>query len=602
MAHFGDHQCEGNECDSKTDVSFCVKENQMLCETCAKEKRHSIISKDDGGESKWLCKEHDGRIKYFCHTHQEIACQSCATIKHQVPCELSDVNSLVREERERFSGFLPKLELSKEKVDQYRKTVDSHSAYAASLLRGIQKYVLESFAEETQKVEEEKWKMDETAKEEVEEKIKELQDQLQDQLQQNEKKATAKYLSIKVEADALLSKLKQSIEEVSVIPKRMREIARCRSQGISEFRERIEMMLQSNPLLLAQRHLATVIEDHVVVNLDCSVLEELDQIVERISFTREGGGRVGELIGTEGSWKLSGTIELGTDIRLPLLVGSANDKEVVVSDIMNRTLHVINLKTKHVTPVMQSSNLGCVSDCTTLDDSTLVCGNFSNGSVCFFNKFWRHRREVRLQDHPTTSGEPVYLDIDPDGRILAILYGQPLIFVVNESEGIVRTITLAHCKTILDIHSLASGDILVQSGINRFTIFDVKFEEKKVLQRAHWETASCTVDKKTNLLYFTFKEFGKESYAIDILSPEGEVFSERCVEFPASHVTDTTPRCQCLSNGKLVLCNGGQLFLFKKILGVKDIRVLDRLSAGSPVPVRFITLDDTESITTDMFV
>ncbi|XP_041483072.1 uncharacterized protein LOC121429882 [Lytechinus variegatus] len=602
MAHFADHECEGNGCDSKTNVSFCVKENQMLCSKCAEKKRHSIISNGDGYEGKWLCKEHESRIKYFCQTHQKIACQSCATIEHQIPCKLIDINSLLREERERFSAFLPKLELSKEKVDQYRNTVDSHSAYAASLLRGIQKYVLEAFVEETQKVEEERLKMDNVAREEVEKQIQELQDQLQKRLQQNEKEANAKYLSIKVEADALLSKLKQSIEEVSIIPKRMQEMARSRSKSILEFRERIEMMLLNDPLLLAQRHLASVIEDHMMDNLDCSVLEELDQIVERISFTREGGSRVGELIGTEGSWKLAGTIDLQREIRLPLLAGSADDKEVVISDVMNRTLHVVNLKTKKVTPVMQSSNLGCVSDCATLDESTWVCGNFFSGSVCFFNKFWRHRREVRLQNQTTTSGEPVYLDIGPNGQVLAILYGQPVIFVVDDSEGIVRTITLAHCKTVLDVHALVSGDILVQSGINKFTIFDVKFEEKKVIQRAHWETASCSVDKATNLLYITFKEVGKESYAIDILSPEGEVFSERCIEFPASHLMDSTPRCQCLKNDKLVLCNGDQLSMYKKVLGVKDIRVLNRLSANSPVAEKFIILDDTESITSDIYV
>ena len=65
----------------------------------------------------------------------------------------------------------------------------------------------------------------------------------------------------------------------------------------------------------------------------------------------------------------------------------------------------------------------------------------------------------------------MYVDVDRDGMILAAQNKQPNIYVIYPDDGqIVNTITMQGNVVRGEIQSLPSGDIVVQTANNGFTV------------------------------------------------------------------------------------------------------------------------------------
>eukprot|EP00057_Strongylocentrotus_purpuratus_P024412 XP_011678886.1 PREDICTED: E3 ubiquitin-protein ligase TRIM71-like [Strongylocentrotus purpuratus] len=125
--------CEGENCQSITDVTYYVKEKKKLCDECAS--KEECMGKARKGRPNLYCEKHDGEeIKLYCKTHNVAVCQLCATIDHRdMSCVQQDIEGAIMDSRAKLNILKEKakdkLELCRvigDQIHQCRRDTDTH--------------------------------------------------------------------------------------------------------------------------------------------------------------------------------------------------------------------------------------------------------------------------------------------------------------------------------------------------------------------------------------------------------------------------------------------------------------------------------------------
>eukprot|EP00057_Strongylocentrotus_purpuratus_P010724 XP_011665198.1 PREDICTED: uncharacterized protein LOC105438724 [Strongylocentrotus purpuratus] len=165
-----------------------------------------------------------------------------------------------------------------------------------------------------------------------------------------------------------------------------------------------------------------------------------------------------------------------------------------------------------------------------------------------------------------SSTDSVYVDVDRDGMILAAQYNQSNIYLINPADGkIVNTIKMEGNVVSSKIQALSSGDIVMKTDFNEFTVISRSGDEKAVLHSDEWCEPRCRVDKLTDTLYVTYWDTERTIYAVDQVSCDGIIQARRIVEYKESDRCDYTNPCLVTPSGNIVACDGDKLFVYKKI-------------------------------------
>ncbi|XP_041466130.1 uncharacterized protein LOC121416738 [Lytechinus variegatus] len=142
---------------------------------------------------------------------------------------------------------------------------------------------------------------------------------------------------------------------------------------------------------------------------------------------------------------------------------------------------------------------------------------------------------------------------------------QSNIYVINPAnDEIVNTITLKGKKLRGEIQALSSGDIVVKTGYNTYTVISRSGEEKAVIHCSEWCASECRVDKLTDTLYIAYRNKARTAYAVDQVSCDGIIQSRKIVEYVKTDRPHYFSPCLVTPSGNLVECNGDKLLLYQK--------------------------------------
>ena len=190
-----------------------------------------------------------------------------------------------------------------------------------------------------------------------------------------------------------------------------------------------------------------------------------------------------------------------------------------------------------------------------------------DGCITLYDRQWKVIRDISIPRNNRYGVTSVYVDVDRDGMILAAEFNQSNIYVINPADGkIVITITIQGKQVFGEIQALSSGDIVVNTGDNEFTVISRSGEEKAVIYYDDWMSSWLHIDKLTNTLYITYTDDESSTiYAVDQVSCDGIIQERNIVQYEESYPDRYTVNpCLVTPSGNLVACDGDKLFVYKK--------------------------------------
>ncbi|XP_011664458.1 uncharacterized protein LOC105438403 [Strongylocentrotus purpuratus] len=235
-------------------------------------------------------------------------------------------------------------------------------------------------------------------------------------------------------------------------------------------------------------------------------------------------------------------------------------------------ISVLNAQRKSLKEIV-----ACGVSCAPIDSNVIVCGkrrrdcegDSVDGCITLYDRQWKMIRDISIPKNNSPDDTSVYVDVDRDGMILAAHFDMSNIYVINPADGkILNTITMQDKVVRGEIQALTSGDIVVKTGNDQFTVISRSGEEMAVIHFDEWCGSRCRVDKLTDTLYIAYWDTEHTIYAVDQVSCDGIIQARRIVEYENSDRNSYlyTSRCLVIPTGNLVACDGDKLFVYKKRL------------------------------------
>ncbi|XP_003724756.1 uncharacterized protein LOC100888789 [Strongylocentrotus purpuratus] len=587
--------CEGDNCQSITDVTYYVKEKKKLCEDCAS--TGGCIGKARKGGPNLYCAKHDKDIDLYCKTHNEALCYSCAIIDHQQPCVQQDIEHAVIENRAKLSILKEKatdqLKVCRvygDQIRQCRKDTDTH-------LQALKDYV-DSVINEAFKKEEDGKKRD-AAKinQEFDEKNNKLQEEIQkinEEIRKNDEErekllelnctnAEKRREPIDNKQHGLQTDLQNIAEEKE---KKIGELEKS-WQNDTNIREtiiqKIDTVIEDDKNVVKDGHrVKTTVSDELKkpLSLNGGEVKQITCTLSGVKFSKgAGAGREkydGRIDGYDGEWKLIDIINVNDGITFPTIVGYMDECNVIITDGLGGLhTYVLDMNTKHTQRVITSSDTSSVVACALLNDDKVVCGKYSKvftrdsftGYISVYDRQWKHINNVTIPRNTTYVETGVDVAVDQDGMIIAAEGLQSNIYVINPADGkIMNTIT---CKQKIRMNGvLSSGHIIARPSPadQRVFIIDRQGGQREI---PHSDVIlNACVDPMTDDLYVVTSDDEEMTCVIDQVMSGGEMKKRRVASFPLPTITldPLSSRVMMTSSGKLIANDGDNILVFKKLL------------------------------------
>ena len=286
----------------------------------------------------------------------------------------------------------------------------------------------------------------------------------------------------------------------------------------------------------------------------------------------------GRIAGYDGKWELTQTIQIAKRIRNPLNAGVIDD-EVIMYSCDTTHSYALNLtdKTTKQIEIVRSNDDSYVRSCFLLNEQEIVCGMGNiphtgltvKDAIRLYDRQWNLIRCISLPDHPNRD---TYRNVDvfcgTDGTIVAAIVRQPNIYIINPTNGkIVNTITckydIALCGVLASghmiLHNVPTCRFLLIIDRKGVEIADITFPGK---------IHDITIDPLTEDIYVMYRDesYLNKVYAIDQLSSGlGETKTREILTFVPKPDKASLSRLLITSSGRLILCDGRDCFLYKKI-------------------------------------
>ncbi|XP_063957391.1 uncharacterized protein LOC135154585 [Lytechinus pictus] len=338
---------------------------------------------------------------------------------------------------------------------------------------------------------------------------------------------------------------------------------------ITRIKQHDETLVNEAPQVLKS------IDENVSLNFHQDVSDCLDRIqneVERVKFVEGevGGEYYGRIDGYIGNWELVKSIHIPSVVNYPWVRGLVSDDEICVRDVGNSDMYITNINTQHTEKVIDEDVW--ITSCAPIDSNVIVCGKERDdctgdrldGCITLYDRQWKVIRDISIPGNGDDSR--VYVDVDGDGMIIAAQLDQSNIYVINPADDkIVNTITMQGKVEWGEIQALSSGDIVVSTDDNKYTVISRSGEEKAVIHCDEWNWwTECRVDKLTDTLYIAYWDRARNTIAVDQVSRDGIIQARKIVEYVKSDRSDWVSPCLVTPSGNLVGCDGDKLHLYKK--------------------------------------
>nr|XP_054775451.1 uncharacterized protein LOC129283880 [Lytechinus pictus] len=529
-----------------------------------------------GHDMTWSCDKHGEPIKFFCKKHKIPICHPCATKDHnQKPCELDDIEDVIFERKRQLDEKQPKIQELQKQMEALNTKIKTTSTSGSTLLQTINNNIQSSYHDKIKSNGEKENRMIRVINEEADEEIR-LVNEKRDKLIKdcNTERENERQI-IKDREAKFLSDAKKISEVVSKKIKDLNNKNQHVINTVKNIESTIKRINQHDETLVNEAHqVLASIDENLSLNVHQDVSDCLDRIqseIERVKFVEGevGGEYYGRIDGYIGKWELVKSIHIPSVVNKPYVCGLVSDDEICVRDVDNNYMYVTNINTQHTEKVIDEGVL--IISCAPIDSNVIVCGKERydctgdrlDGCITLYDRQWKVIRDISIPRNE--KGKSVYVDVDRDGMIIAGQFYQSNIYVINHAnDKIVNTITMQGKKVMGGIQALSSGDIVVKTGYNEYTVISRSGEEKAVIHCDEWGRSQCRVDKLTDTLYIVYWDKVRKTIAVDQVSRDGIIQARRIVEFVKSDRNDWVSPCLVTPCGNLVGCGGDKLHLYKK--------------------------------------
>ncbi|XP_030849135.1 uncharacterized protein LOC115927415 [Strongylocentrotus purpuratus] len=534
-----------------------------------------------GHDMTWSCDIHGEPIKFYCKEHKIPVCHPCATKEHcQKPCELDDIEGVILERRRQLDDKQQEIEEIKKQLKALDSKLDSTVTSARNHFQSVNDELKMAFEDKLNTVQEEENRSIRSIEQEADEEIQIINEKRDRRIKSCHEEAEQQQLTIK-ESQAKVESETKAISKV--VAKKIEDLTSKNQHAISNMDNvdaNIKRIKQDDKTLVneAPQVLASL-DDYIssIVHQDVSdCLDRIQREVQRVKFVegKVGGEHYERIDGFIGKWELVKSIRIPSIVIEPGVSGLISDDEVCVRDVDNNATYVTNIRTEQTQKVIEGSSDVCIT-CAPIDNNVIVCGNrrrgYTGGSfdgdITLYDRQWKVIRDISIPRHssPPYKYIEVHVDVDRDGMILAAQRHESNIYVINPDDGnIVKTITMQGKNVWGDIQALSSsGDIVVKTGQDVFTVISQSGEEKVIIHR-EWFLPWCRVDKLTDTLYITHWDTERNICAVDQVSYDGIAQAWKHLEYEKSDGYSPTKPCLVTPSGNLVACEGEQLFVYKK--------------------------------------
>ena len=530
-----------------------------------------------GHDMTWSCDKHGEPIKFYCKEHTIPVCHPCATKEHcHKPCELDDIDDVILKRRRKLDDKQQEIEEMKKQLKMLDSELDSTVTSASNHFQSVNDGIKVAFDDKLKSVKDKEKRSIRSIDEEADKEIQKINEKRDRRIKSCQEEAEQQQLTIRGSQAKVESETKAISE---VLAKKITNLTSKNQHAISTIDNidaKIKRIEQDDKTLVneAPQVLASLDE---ILNLkdvsDC--LDRIQREVQKVKFVEGeiGGEHYERIDGYIGKWELVKSIHIPSIVNDPRVCGLISDDEICVWDVKNNATYITYISTEDTQKVIEGDGSMYITSCAPIDGNVIVCskrnedctGDGLDGCITFYDREWNVIRDISIPWNNSSSYPSVYVDVDSDGMILAAQYDQSNIYVINPADGkIVNTITMQGKDVRGKIQALSSGDIVVQTDNNGFSVISRPGEEKAAIHSDEWCLPEYLVDKLTDTLYIPFWDTERKIYAVDQVSCDGIIESRRIVEYEESdRCVDTNP-CLVTPSGNLVACNGDQLFVYKK--------------------------------------
>eukprot|EP00057_Strongylocentrotus_purpuratus_P011778 XP_011666252.1 PREDICTED: uncharacterized protein LOC105439216 [Strongylocentrotus purpuratus] len=534
-----------------------------------------------GHDMTWSCDKHGEPIKFYCKQHKIPVCHPCATKEHcHKPCELDDIEDVILERRRKLDDKQHAIEKTKKQLKTLDYKIESIATFSSNYFQTVNDEVKSTHKDKSKSVNNDEGKKIRLINEEADKKIRIINETRDRRIKACNAEIEKQQQIIRESQTKLITEIKAISKVVS---KKINDLTSNTHHAISTMDNidaKIKRIKQDDKTLVNEApQVFASIDENLNLNIQQDVNDCLDRIQREIQKAKFVEGEVGgehywRLDGYIGKWELVKSIHIPSIVNYPRMCGLISDDEICVRNVQNDVMYITNINTEHAHKVIAGDGNVCITSCAPIDSNVIVCGkrrlpvycmgDSLDGCITLYDGQWKVIRDISIPRNNSYSAN-VFVDVDRDGMILAAQSDQSNICVINPADGkIVKTITIQGRLVKGEIQALSSGDIVVVTGNNLYTVISRSGDEKAAIHSDEWRVPRCRVDKLTDTLYITYWDVYRSIYAVDQVSFGGIVQARRIMQHEQSDRCDVTNPCLVTPSGNLVACCGDRFFVYKK--------------------------------------
>ena len=533
-----------------------------------------------GHDMTWSCHKHGEPIKFYCKEHTVPVCHPCATKEHcYKPCELEDIEDVILERRRILDDKQQEIEEMKNQLKTLSSKLESAATSASNHFQSVNDDIKVAFEDKLKIVIDSEQRSICSIDEEADKEIHTINEKRERRVESCHEEAEQQQLTIN-ESQAKVESETKAISEV--VGKKIKELTSKHQHAVSN-KDKVDAKIKrikhdDKTLVNETPQVLASLNDNLNLNVHQDVsncLERIRSEVQRVKFVEGDVGEehYGRIDGYIGKWELVKSIHIPSIVNNPWVRGLISEDEICVRDLDKKATYVTNIRTENTKKVIEGDSSMYISSCAPIDSNVIVCGKWRrglkggslDGCITLYDRQWKVIRDISIPRN--NSSNQVHVDVDRDGMTLAAQNKQPNIYVINPADGkIVNTIMMQGKMAWGKIQALSSGEIVLKTDDNEFTVISRLGEEKAVIHSDEWFVPWCRVDKLTDTLYIAYWDRERTIYAVDQVSRDGTIEARRIVEYEHSDLSSESyfKPCLVVPNGYLVTCDGAKLSVYKK--------------------------------------
>ena len=517
-------------------------------------------------KGQWFCEHHhDKRAYTYCEDHQEVFCDDCSVKAHAI-CYTKDIQDEIAERKHQLAWLIERGEAQHEKFKQHDVQFNRKADSIDNRLKALEDEAASAVVEETQKVNEEKERIDEEINREIDEEIAKLNEERNRRLEQNRGNSRWKLDRIEAEKRRLTKDLHRLKAEFKG---ELEKVANALANLVETIGTAHKLISEEVDLLTDFKSTMHLLQNGIEIDANMKGIDDLVCIAEKISLLRV----TGQVVGKIGAYRLEQKDEFPTELSGSTMLGAIGSDEIAFRN-KNNSIHIVNLKDKSNRRVLKGKSSNYVWSCAALADGRIVCGT-NAAQILVYDSQWDSILKTISMAY--TSKTDTLVSVTSDGLVLATIQGESTISFFNPDDGGFLKMIPVKDTPIHGLHSLPSGAIalITKCSVDKDLCF--LNTDGNVTNTTHLhgrDDIIITGERHNDSIHVVSWDHHIHEATITLTSPSGVVTAEEKISCPRYLLYDSS--CALSGSGKFVVHMSDKLFMYKETL--QDVSTLLKYS------------------------